>query len=371
VTGASGTGPSPGWPGPDVATGLLAQVVRGEAVESEHRGHVVVVGPDGAVRGLIGTAEAQIFARSSLKPLQAVAMVRAGLDVDEPQLALACASHNGSPEHLAVVRELLAGAGLDESHLQNTPDWPLDADEAFAARARGEQPSSLMQNCSGKHAAMLATCVAAGWDVEDYLSAEHPLQVLVRAMLEELTGVPVEVLTVDGCGAPLMSTTVVGLARAFGRLGAAGASGASSPEARVARAMAGRPGLVGGRGRDVTAFMAAVEGLVAKDGAEGVYAAGLGDGTGFALKVADGAARPRAAVLAAALDGVLRPAVAAADVLDAVAEVGRTLVLGHGVAVGEVVAVAPEWVAPVRVAPERADARAAGQVGGGSSGGVP
>lgn len=327
--------------------GPLAVVVRGGLVESVHAGHLVVLRPDGSALMSVGDADVTIWARSSLKPLQAAATLDAGLAVDDEALAMACASHSGTAAHLAVVRRVLAGASLSEADLQNTPDLPLDAQAAFEWRRDGGGPSSVTQNCSGKHAGMLATCAANGWDTATYRSPDHPLQVRVRETVERLTGVPVTDVTVDGCGAPLFSTTVRGLARAFGRIAAAAADRESGdPLARIGRAMAARPDLVGGPGRDVTRFMQAWPGLVAKDGAEGVYAAGLPDGTGIAFKVADGSARPRPAVLAAALevafgasapeDGSLEPAAEA--VLWGIREVGRTLVLGHGEPVGEVYA---------------------------------
>ncbi|WP_024286764.1 asparaginase [Cellulomonas sp. KRMCY2] len=330
-----------------VTAGTLAQVVRGDLVESVHVGHLVVLGPDGEVRFAVGDPGRTIWPRSSLKPVQAVAMLHAGLEVDEAGLALACASHSGTAAHLAVVRGVLAGVGLTEADLQNTPDLPLDAAAALAWQQAGRTASSITQNCSGKHAAMLATCVAAGWDPATYRDPGHPLQQAIRVTVADLTGLPVDHVTVDGCGAPLLSTTVIGLARAFGRIAAAGGShvgpGPATHEARVARAMTSRPELVGGPGRDVTAFMVAVPGLVAKDGAEGVYAAGLADGSAVAFKVADGGARPRPAVLAAALEIALRTAVDAgghaAQVVDAVRAVGRTPVLGHGRPVGAVTAV--------------------------------
>lgn len=325
--------------------GPLAVVVRGGLVESVHAGHLVVLRPDGAVLTAVGDPDVTIWARSSLKPLQAAAMLDAGLTVDDEGLALACASHSGTATHLAGVRRVLAGAGLTEADLQNTPDLPLDASAAFGWRRDGHGPAAVTQNCSGKHAAMLATCVANGWETASYRSPDHPLQVRVRETIERLTGVPVEAATVDGCGAPLFSTTVRGLARAFGRIAAAAAGGEpDDPLARIGRAMAARPDLVGGPGRDVTRFMQAWPELVAKDGAEGVYAAGLPGGTGVAFKVADGSARPRPAVLAAALEVALwasspeggEPGAAAEAVLRGIREVGRTLVLGHGEPVGEV-----------------------------------
>nr|WP_146841785.1 asparaginase [Cellulomonas composti] len=337
--------------GPDVgATAVpLARVLRGDLVESVHAGHLVVLAPDGSLRLALGDPFATFWARSSLKPLQAVGMLRQGLDVDDEALALVCASHNGEPRHLAVVRRILADAGLTEADLDNTPDRPLDADAAWQWRADGHGPASLTQNCSGKHAGMLATCVAAGWPTGGYRDAQHPLQVALRGVVGELTGEHVTHVTVDGCGAPLFSTSLVGLARAFGRIAqddgsdegagtglgdgrpSAAAGPPATPERRVARAMSTHPWLVAGTGRDATAFMTALPGLVAKDGAESVYAAGLPDGGAVALKIADGSARPRAVVLAAAL------AVAGVDPA-VVGPVGATPVLGHGEPVGAVVA---------------------------------
>jgi len=308
----------------DTSAVPLARVVRGDLVESVHRGHLVVLAPDGSVRLALGDPDATIWARSSLKPLQAVGMLQSGLDLDGERLALVCASHNAEAGHVAVVEDILASAGLTAADLRNTPDWPLDADAAFDRRAAGYGRASLTQNCSGKHAGMLATCVAAGWSTSDYLDPGHPLQVALGASVAALTGVAVEHVTVDGCGAPLFSTTLVGLARSFALI--AGAT--SGPAARVAQAMSSHPWHVAGSGRDATRVMQAVPGLVAKDGADGVYAAGLRDGGALAFKIADGSGRPRPVVLAAAL------AVAGADVGD----LGATPVLGHGRPVGEVTA---------------------------------
>jgi len=317
----------------DVASAAvpLARVVRGGLVESVHAGHLVVLAPDGSLRFALGDPDVTIWARSSLKPLQAVALLRSGLDVGDEQLALACASHNAEPGHLDVVRALLTEHGLTVADLDNTPDWPLDPEAAWAWREQGHGREPLAQNCSGKHAAMLATCVAAGWPVARYREPGHPLQRAVRETIGDLTGVPVAAVTVDGCGAALFSTSLVGLARAFGLVARAphDEARAATPEGRVGRAMSAHPWLVAGTGRDATRFMQAVPGLVAKDGADGVYAAGLPDGGAVALKVADGSARPRAAVLAAALR------VAGVDPA-LVAEVGRTPVLGHGEPVGAV-----------------------------------
>jgi L-asparaginase II len=276
----------------------IAQVVRAGFVESVHLGHVVAIDSDGAVVLSAGEPAVTVLPRSTLKPLQAVAMLRAGLDVDGPLLALAAASHSGEPWHLRGVEQILAGAGLTVTDLRNTPDFPLDVDSAARWRAAGRPPERQAQSCSGKHAAMLATCTVAGWDIAAYLQPDHPLQRGIRGVVEELTGVPVAHVAVDGCGAPLFSTTLVGLARAYSRI----ATGRpDTPEGRVAAAMRAHPHWVSGTDRDVVRLASAVPRLLVKDGMEGVLAAALPDGRSLAVKVLDGSPRPLAAVTAAVL----------------------------------------------------------------------
>ncbi|MBE1875130.1 asparaginase [Myceligenerans pegani] len=329
-----------GTHGPTVADAAapLAHVLRGGLVESVHLGHLVVLGPDGAVRLAVGDPDVVIWPRSSAKPVQALAMLEHGLDLPDPLLALVAASHNGEPFHRAGVREILGRAGLTPGDLRNTPDMPLHAPSAFAwqmadhvEEGDGPGPAPIAQNCSGKHAGMLATCVAAGWSREGYLEIDHPLQVAVRERLAALTGVEPARVTVDGCGAPLFSTTLSGLARAFGRIAAA----PDGPEARVARAMNAHPEMVGGDGREATLAMRAVPGLVAKDGADGVYGAGLPDGSAVAFKVLDGGPRPRPAILAAALRAAGAADVPGADPA-ALDSIGDVPVLGGGRPVGRV-----------------------------------
>ncbi len=303
----------------------LAEVVRSGFVESVHHGSLVVLGPDGVILAL-GDVTSPVFPRSTNKPLQAVAMLRAGLDLDGELLALASSSHSGEPFHLDGVRRLLASAGLDVQALQNTPDLPSDEIERQAFVRADQPPSSLAQNCSGKHAGMLAACVAAGWDTATYLEPDHPLQQLMATTLADLAGEPVSATGVDGCGAPVMALSLAGLARAFARVATADPA---APEGRVAAAIRANPRWVGGTRRDVTALLEGVPGLIAKDGAEAVYAAALPDGRAVALKIADGSQRARPVVMAAAL----RAAGVTAQVLDDLAE---TPVLGHGQPVGTI-----------------------------------
>jgi L-asparaginase II len=303
---------------------VLVRVVRSGFTESVHHGTAVAVDPDGDVIVGAGAWQSPVFPRSSNKPLQVVAMLRAGLELDGQLLALACASHSGERYHLDGVRRMLALGGLDETDLGNVPGYPLDADEQVSWRAAGRPPTSLAQNCSGKHAGMLITCVVNGWPLEGYLAASHPLQRAVAETIADLAGEQVAAVGVDGCGAPVHAVSPLGLAVAFGRIGAADPG---SPEGRVAAAVRTYPEWVGGTGRDVTRLIRGVPGLVAKDGAEGVYAAALPDGRTAAVKIADGSDRARTAVLAALLHrlGV------EADILDELVDVP---VLGHGEPVG-------------------------------------
>jgi len=308
---------------------VLAHVVRSGFVESVHHGSLVALDADGSTLLAVGDIAGPIFPRSSAKPIQALAMLRGGLDLDGELLALAAGSHSGESFHLDGVRRILAGAGLGEGDLQNTPDLPLDESERNAWIASGRGATSLAQNCSGKHSAMLATCVAAGWDTAAYRQPGHPLQQLIARTVADLCDEPVAATGVDGCGAPVMAVSLTGLARAFSRLSTA-AEG--TDEARVANAIRAYPQWLGGTGRDVTLLIRGVPGLIAKDGAESVYAVGLADGRAIALKIADGGQRARPVVMAAAL----RRLGIQADVLD---ELADAPVLGHGQPVGSIAAV--------------------------------
>ncbi len=309
----------------------VAEVVRNGFVEGRHAGSVVALDRDGSVAWSVGAVDVPVLPRSCAKPLQAVAMVRAGLPLRGELLALASASHSGEPFHLEGVRRVLAGAGLSEDDLRTPADLPLDDDESRRVLASGGGPTPLAMNCSGKHAAMLATCVVNGWETATYLEPDHPLQRAVAATVEELSGVPVALTAVDGCGAPLYATTLTGLARAFSRLGTS-----DEPAlAAVADAVRTFPAWVSGTRRDEAALLRAVPGAIAKAGAEACYAVALADGRAVALKVEDGGARARPVVMAAALQrlGLLEePGVDAAAVL----ATGRLDVLGGGRPVGAV-----------------------------------
>lgn len=284
----------------------LAEVVRNGLVESRHRGIVSMVRAESEIAHA-GDTSATIFARSALKPFQLVAMLDAGLGSISwtcAELAVMASSHSGQPDHLHTVRGILTKVGLTESHLQNTPSFPMDPKARHALREQGiATKASIFGDCSGKHAAMLATCVINDWPTENYLDPTHPLQQHIRTRISDITGCVSEHVAVDGCGAPLFSGTTEGLARGYLRLVTADPE---SDAARVAHAMRANPILVAGKGRDVTAAMQSVPGLLVKDGAEGVFAAAYADPgsseIGIAIKVSDGSTRARAVVLAALLD---------------------------------------------------------------------
>jgi L-asparaginase II len=309
----------------------VAEIVRSGFVEGHHYGSVVALDADGRVAWSVGDVENAVLPRSCNKPLQAVGMLRAGLDLDGELLALAAASHSGEAFHLEGVRRILSSAGLDEAALQTPPDYPIDDQAKEEYLRAGGQKSSLAMNCSGKHAAMLATCVVNGWDTATYLDPDHPLQVAIAETFADLTGEKVQVVAVDGCGAPLLSTSLSGLARAFRTVSLA----TEGPEKRVADAIRTHPEFTSGSRRDEATLLRAIPGAIGKAGAESCYAVGLADGRAVALKTDDGAPRVRPVLMAAALErlGVTRDP----DVdVEAVRRTGVLELFGGGRPVGEI-----------------------------------
>ena len=281
---------------------VVAEIVRSGFVEGHHYGSVLALAADGTVDWSVGDVESPMLPRSCNKPLQAYAMVCAGLDLPAELLALTCASHSGEDFHVEGARRILAGAGLDESALQTPPDYPLDDVARETVIREGGAKAPVLMNCSGKHASMLATCVVNGWDTATYRDPAHPLQVAIRETFEAMTGEPA-VVAVDGCGAPLLSASLVGLARGFRRL-ALGTDGSDSPDPRaqrVADAIRAHPAYVSGSRRDERELLTAIPGAIGKAGAESCYAVALPDGRAFTLKTDDGAPRVRPVLMAAAL----------------------------------------------------------------------
>lgn len=308
----------------------LAHVVRGEIVEGVHYGSVVVLAADGSVAFRAGDIDAACYPRSALKPLQAVALRRAGLELDGELLALSTSSHSGEARHQSGARHILRLAGLTEDDLRNAPDLPLGAEQRGEWLRRGFGPTRLAQNCSGKHAAMLMTARLRGWPLPDYLDPGHPLQRAVASTVADLTGEEIAGVSVDGCGAPLFAMSLYGLTRAVARLAVAAPD---THEGRVAQAVREHPEMTSGSGRDVARLMRAVPGLLAKDGLEGVQVAALPDGRAVGVKIADGADRARMPVAAAALarcgvDPAVLAGLAAAPVIGGGAVVGSLRAVG-------------------------------------------
>ncbi|GAA3644803.1 asparaginase [Microbacterium marinilacus] len=271
----------------------LAVVERGGFVESRHAGSAVVLSPAGEVVSALGDPEALVLPRSSLKPLQAVAVVTAGAPLEGERLAMATASHAGTDRHVGVVRDILSAAGLTDDALACPAAWPSDAATRDAMVSDHLGPSPVRHNCSGKHASMLAACVATGWDVHGYLDPSHPLQQHIREVVERLTGEKIAATVVDGCGAPVHALTLAGLARGVHRVGT---SSERSPFAlhRVAgalvRTVRENPWVIDGPGRSDT-FAIERFGVFSKLGAEGVQVMVAPDGTTVALKTLDGSLR--------------------------------------------------------------------------------
>lgn len=305
----------------------LVEVVRSGFIEGRHHGSVVALDASGAVVLGAGDPYGPIFPRSSNKPMQAVAMLGAGLVLDDDaDLALVAASHSGEPFHVDRVRTLLARAKVGEDALRCPPDLPLSAQARDEVVRAGGRPSRVYMNCSGKHAGMLLTCRAAGWSIDDYVRPEHPLQRACQRAVEELTGEAVTATGVDGCGAPLFAVSLAGLGRAF--LAAVQAPPGSAAR-RVADAMRGHPEVMSGTGREDARLMRAVPGLLTKSGAEGVGVAAVPGFGAVAVKIDDGAARARMPVLVSALRRL-------GVVVEGLDDLAREPVLGGGEPVGEV-----------------------------------
>ena len=296
-----------------------------------------MIGADGAPQLTAGQWDVPMFPRSANKPMQAAGMLRCGLDLDGKLLALAAASHSGEDFHVAGVREILAGAGLTEDDLQCPRALPRE--EVFSREylREGGEPDRVHMNCSGKHAAMLATCVAAGWPTATYTDPAHPLQVALRQALEGLAGEQSAAVGVDGCGAPVFALSLAGLTRAFQAL-VTGSPG--SPERRVADAMRAYPEWTSGSLRTERALMATVPGLLLKVGADGVQAFALEDGRAAAFKIEDGSARARDPITVALLRrlGVTTAPGVPDSALD---EIGAVPVLGGSRVVGVIRAELP------------------------------
>jgi L-asparaginase II len=309
----------------------LVRVVRSGVEEAVHLGSVVVADEHGRLVASAGDPGRVAFARSSTKPLQAsVSLNLAGEELTDSEVALMCASHNGEPVHLEVVRKLLDRAGVGVETLRCPPALPLDPEAARAVAG----PAPELHNCSGKHAGMLLACVRRGFELGSYTDPTHPVQKEILSAVEAAAGGPPAVVGIDGCGIPVHAYPLVGLASLYARLARPDGLGPLAPDVeRAVQGMSAEPYLVAGRDRICTAVMQAVPGVIVKAGAEGLLcAAVLAQGLGIAVKVEDGSGRACGPALIRTLKqlGVLSGEEEAALAVEA-----RPPVLGGGRAVGE------------------------------------
>ena len=277
----------------------VAIVVRSEFDESFHHGSVVVLDDHGTVVRAIGDTTSAIFPRSSNKPMQTLAALRAGWKPHRTEdLAIGSASHHGEPMHLEAARRVLDDAGIDETSLQCPPALPGNPDAQRNVLAAGGNEERIYMNCSGKHSMMVAACASLGWDVDQYRGYDEPLQSAIRDTIEDLTGETIAATGIDGCGAPVYAFSLTGLARAFHTLAHADHG---TNERDIADAMREHPDLVGGTKSNDSRAMRAIDGLMSKAGAEGVQAFSLPGWGTVAVKIDDGNGRAAMPVALAAL----------------------------------------------------------------------
>jgi L-asparaginase II len=292
-----------------LANPILVEITRGPLVESVHRGSIAIADAEGAIRFALGDVETPVYPRSALKPIQALTLIESGaaeaFGRSDEEVALACASHSGEPMHTRRVAAWLKRIDCGESDLACGPQAPRYEPASEAMIRRGDKPTRIHNNCSGKHTGFLT--VARHWNLATagYEHVDHPVQQAVATSLRELSGVSELPWGVDGCAAPNFALPLGGFARALAKL----AGGKTPGATRILRSMLAHPKLVGGTGRACTGLMRAAAGRAAvKIGAEGVYAGIVPEyGLGIALKIDDGAARAAETTIAAILDklGVL------------------------------------------------------------------
>jgi L-asparaginase II len=330
---------------------ILVEVTRGGAVESRHRGSLVVVDADGGIVLAAGDVTRPVFPRSAVKALQALPLVESGLadrfGLSDAEIALCCSSHSGEPHHVAASAAMLAKAGRDVSCLECGSHWPMNDKVARALAMSGAQPSALHNNCSGKHAGFV--CLACGLDEDPagYIKADHRVQREVRGALVEMTGAAHDeaLAGIDGCSIPTYAISLTAMALGFARFGAGGGKGAMmGPEraraaARIRAAVAANPHMVAGTGRFDTVVMGALGARAfTKTGAEAVFCATLPElGYGIALKIDDGGTRASEAVMASLLARYLALDGEAARIVGDIAHLRMRN--WNGIEVGEVRAV--------------------------------
>lgn len=271
----------------------LAVVERAGFIESRHLGSGVVLDPQGEILRSLGAPEKPVFARSTLKPFQALAVLGAGVEMNDVCLAVATASHNGTPDHVSVVHEILQNAGIGEEALQCPPALPADANSRNEVLRSGGSARPIYMECSGKHAAMLQACTHNGWPLDSYLDPEHPLQERIRDTVERLSGEKITTTGIDGCGTPVYALSLIALARGIQRITTASPTspfGLFRNAAQLTNAVLHHGWALAGPGSADTITISEL-GIFSKRGAEGVLVLTAPCGTTVALKVLDGNSR--------------------------------------------------------------------------------
>jgi L-asparaginase II len=299
-----------------MANPVLVEILRGEHVESAHRGAVAVCDSEGRLVLEIGNTEQPVFPRSAVKAIQALPLVESGaadaFGFGDKELALACASHRGEPAHAELAASMLSHAGLDYTALECGAHWPSSHDATIALARAGLSPSALHNNCSGKHAGFLCTCRHLNLDHRGYVGYGHPFQAMIREAMEDVTGTKHDAgnSATDGCSIPTYAIPIASLALGFAKM--ATGAGLSAARAKAAKrlmvACMAEPFFVSGSdAADRSLMQVAPERIFAKTGAEGVYCAALPElGLGIALKSDDGASRAAEAMIAAVLARLLK-----------------------------------------------------------------
>lgn len=324
---------------------LLVELTRGGVVESSHRGALAVVDSQGALLAAAGSPQHVAYLRSAAKPFQALPMVDSGaLDhfgLDDQALALMCASHHGTEEHVAVAQRILDAIGLDKSALRCGVHWPVDEAASRRLAAAGLEPDPRHNNCSGKHAGMLTLARFWGLDELDYTRPDHPVQAAILARLAVMTGLEPAAIPIapDGCTVPAFALPLANAALAFARLID---PAAPADCCRVVAAMQAYPHLVSGHGAlDDTLMRAGAGVIISKGGAEGYQGIGIrtpdGRSVGMAIKIEDGNARAKGPVIVALLEAL---GLVQADVIERLEPLRRPSIKNHrGQVVGEMRAV--------------------------------
>lgn len=323
---------------------VLVEVLRGDRVESVHRGAFVVCNPDGTILMQAGDLDQLVFPRSAVKAIQALPLVESGaadaFGYSETELALACASHRGEEAHIQLAASMLERIGLDETALECGSHWPFNHDATIALARRGGAPSNLHNNCSGKHSGFLCTCRHLKLDHRGYVGFDHPSQAMVREAMQDVTGISHsrENSAIDGCSIPTHAIPLRSLAFGFARMatGQGLALQRASAATRLLKACMAEPFFVSGSDVPDLSLMRVAPGRIfAKSGAEGMFCAALPElGLGVALKCDDGAGRAVEAMIAAVLARLLETD---EDLLEKLRELAEPVVTSRrGVAVGRI-----------------------------------